>query len=200
MTSPEDRQAEIDKYQGVPGVSVGAYNLKNYAMTDCRRELLCSLLREEKFVLRGSYLDVSCGRGESLKAAHNLTYNPAVGTEVVDFLLDEPWKVKAVLPDVPFGDKVFDTISCIDVMEHILRDDWDASIINLGRVCKRRLILVISNEEDRAGKALGTILHVTRLPYEETELLIKGWLPDFDVVRRYEHEPTDAAVWDCMRR
>lgn len=197
MTTPEERLAEIRKYSGGPGI-LGAYNVKGYQMMEQRVELYRTVLKMTPFVERRSLLDVSCGRAESLLEARKLGHFWVRGTEAVDFLLDSPDKVKAILPDLPFGDKVFDTVTCFDVMEHIPRDDWRASIESMARVCKRRLVLCISNVEDTTGKIIGQELHITRLPYTEIDDLLKGWLWWFDVRWLKDLGTEDAQVWDCV--
>ena len=103
------RAIEIAKYEK-------CYADPAYRMMGARQALLVNLLGDGRGL---SYLDVSCGRGESLIVARSAGFDVIVGTEAVDALIDGPDKVKAVLPDLPFGDRSFDVVSCFDVMEHI---------------------------------------------------------------------------------
>ena len=189
------RQAEIDKYD--PSDGCGAYSLHDYRMTDVLKDRLEKLL--DSGLYTESYLDVSCGRGESLELAKRLGHGPVVGTEAVPMLCNAPNKVHAVLPTLPFGDKVFGIVSCLDVMEHLIADDWEASIKELGRVCKGRLLLSISNVEDKTGALLGTELHISRFPYDKIDGWLREWLPDFTVVWRSALSMDHAEVWECVR-
>ena len=197
MTDLESRRlAEVAKYD--PSDGCGAYSLHNYRMTDVLRDRLERLLDEGLYTQ--SYLDVGCGRGESLEIAAELGHGPVVGVEAVPMLANAPNKVKALLPNLPFGDRVFGIVSCLDVMEHLIAEDWEASVKELGRVCSGRLLLSISNVEDVTGAALGTVLHISRFPYEQTDGWLRQWLTDFDVRWRKDLSMPHAEVWECVRR
>ena len=198
MVSHNDRLREIQKYSGIPGKQIGAYNFKNYCMAAPRQVALKELLLQTPIHERRGYLDVSCGRGEGLALASVMRYWPVRGTEAVDFLLDSTSKVKAILPDLPYGDNLFDTVVCFDVMEHIPFDDWEASINSMARVCSRRLILCISNTEDHVGPQLGTTLHITRLAYGVIDGLLSKWLPEYRVQWLDKMGTEDAQFWDCV--
>jgi len=196
MSDLESRRlAEVAKYDPMDGC--GAYSLADYRMTDVLKDRLEKLLDEGLYTR--SYLDVSCGRGESLALAREMGHGPVVGTEAVPVLVNAPNKVHAVLPDLPFGDKVFGIVSCLDVMEHLIHEDWKASVQELGRVCKERLILSISNVEDRTGALLGTELHISRFPYDQIDGWLREWLPDFAVTWRTDLSMGHAEVWECVR-
>ena len=90
-------------------------------------------------------------------------------------------------------------MTCFDVLEHLLWEDWEASVKELARLCSRRLLLLVSNEEDTFGAKHGTELHVTRLPYEETDGLLREWLPGWDVRWRKEVRVEGGALWECFR-
>ena len=196
MSDLESRRlAEVAKYD--PSDGCGAYSLHNYRMTGVLRDRLERLLEESPRV--ESYLDVGCGRGESLEIALELGHGPVIGVEAVPMLANAPNKVRALLPNLPFGDLVFGIVSCLDVMEHLIHEDWKASVQELGRVCSSRLLLSISNVEDVTGAALGTVLHISRFPYEQTDEWLREWLPDFDVRWRKDMAMHHAEVWECIR-
>jgi SAM-dependent methyltransferase len=155
----DDRAKEIEKYRGVYG------RYPDYRMHQDRLDPVRNALRG----LTGSFLDVSCGRGELMQAAADMGFAPVRGTEAVPelcgFGIDE-----AVITDLPFADKTFDVVTCIDVIEHILEPDIVPGLKELQRVCKGTIIIAAA---DYPTYWDGVNLHPSARPYSEWERLFR---------------------------
>lgn len=116
--------------------------------------------------LSGSLLDVSCGRGELMRAAEQLGFAPVRGTEAVPALCDGERVVEAKIHALPFPDRAFDVVVCVDVLEHILEPDIEPGLRELERVTKGTLILAAADYPDVWD---GINLHPSARPYPEWE-------------------------------
>lgn len=183
----EKQQSEIDKYDR-------AYKDKHYHIGKLRLKAFEAFLREVSGEV-GTLLDVSTGRGEVLSLARSLGWI-ARGTEVVDALLG-PDVVYATAWALPFPDRSFNLVSCLDVMEHLLPEDAEPTVRELGRITKSRLVLTISNKK---SKISGVEYHVNRRPYPEWDGDIRLWLPDFDVTWKKEYSTDPSEMWTGVRK
>lgn len=147
----DDRAKEIEKYRSVYS------RYSHYGMSDDRRDPVLNALRG----LSGSFLDVSCGRGELMQAAANMGFKPVTGTEAVPELCGYGVE-QAVITDLPFKDKAFDVVTCIDVIEHVLEPDVMPGLLELERVCKGTLIIAAA---DYPTYWDGVNLHPSARPY-----------------------------------
>lgn len=148
VVTQEARQAEIAKYDE-------AYRDPRYNMKPWRQEILADWL--EKYP-PSSYLDVGCGRGESLAIATALGY-VAVGAEVVEKLCDVHRVVHILgAHKLPFQDLAFSSVSCLDVLEHVLEGDVPAVLSEISRVAVYGILLGISRKPGP--------LHITIKPEE----------------------------------
>jgi len=107
-----DRAAEHAKY-------VRAYALPGYRMHGDR--LRNAQADIAALPVRGSLLDVGCGRGELLDYARERGFGPVMGTETVPALINPARGVRfAEGHDLPFADQSVDVVICNDVIEHVL--------------------------------------------------------------------------------
>lgn len=120
-----------------------------------------------------SLLDVGAGRGETLEMATHAGFDPVRGVECVPLLLDHRIDY-GVAWDLPAADDAFDVVTCIDVLEHIRREDIEASLAEMARVARRKVFIGVANHDSRRE---GVQLHVTRLPYEEWTEIVSGVFP-----------------------
>lgn len=157
MTNTE-RAAEIAKYPV-------AYLDDVYRMGSDR----LAAVRAELAGLTGSLLDVGTGRGETLEIARKFGLSPVTGTEVVPALL-RAGVVYAEAHALPFPDGHFDTVTCFDVLEHLVAADTEAALAELRRVARR---LVIVSAADFSHVVDGVQLHPNRRPYDEWDALIR---------------------------
>lgn len=124
---------------------------------------------------RGSYLDVSCGRGEMVRAALRIGFASAIGTEIVPELIDGETVFAAEVHALPFADKSFDVASMFDVIEHLIPGDDEAACRELARVASRH-ILISANNRPSFSKA-GDDLHINKRPYDQWDEMFRSIFP-----------------------
>jgi SAM-dependent methyltransferase len=99
-----------------------------------------------------SVCDIGCGTGQLLRLickAHGAKIELFVG---VDFIIPEHFRgegfefVEAQIEKLPFPERVFDTVVCTHVLEHIL--DYRAAISELRRITRKRLLIVVPRERE----------------------------------------------------
>lgn len=163
-TTAARRQFEVNKYPR-------AYKHPNYRMGDARRRHAQAIVTG--FDVRGSYLDVGCGRGEMLKHARALGFERVQGTEVVPSLYEAPDVIMAMAHDLPFDDGEFEVVTCLDVLEHLLPEDTEIVLAELDRVASKHVVVTANNKSSRS---LGMELHVNRRPYDEWDQIITDTL------------------------
>lgn len=167
MVDDLSRRAEHDKY-------VRAYALNpDYRIK--RERLEDSVDAVAGLPGRGSYLDVSCGRGEMLAEALRLGFLPVHGTEVVPDLIDGATVVYAEAHALPFADKSFDVVTSFDVIEHLIPGDDEALCREMARVARRHVVLSANNRPS-FNKA-GDDLHINKRRYAVWDRLFRRWFP-----------------------
>ncbi len=129
-------------------------------------------LVQERFIDRiptgSSFLDVSCGRGETLEYAAERGLRPQ-GTEAVAFLCDprltEHPMTQALLPELPFKDGQFDYVMNCDVLEHLPAEVIPASITEMVRVAKKQMFFTTTcRASSRVWEGQRVHLHISRFP------------------------------------
>src|SRR5262245_38447034 len=164
MPLAEARTVEHAKYSRAYALPM--YRMGGRRWTDALRNLA-------DLPCRGSYLDVGCGRGETLTEAKRLGYGPICGVEVVPELTDG---VRFILADgrlLPFADGAWDVVTLFDVVEHLLPGDDEAVCREVRRVARRHVLVTANNQASTLPD--GTELHVNRRPYEEWAGLFAAW-------------------------
>ena len=118
----------------------------------------------------GRHLDVCCGRGEFIAILRSRGFE-CLGTEIVPSLT-KPDIVQAWPDDLPFNDCEFDTVSCLDVIEHTIPGEEEAIIAELGRVCRGEVLIAINLKESGYE---GVQLHQNLKPLSEwTTILLRN--------------------------
>lgn len=135
-----------------------AYKLENYHLQGARQTEVMGDIDTMSPGLK--YLDVGCGRGESIRWA-NQRGVIATGTEIVDYLCNEN-VVHADIEALPFDDNAFDYVSCYDVLEHLPPGTEQKALDELGRVCSLRLILTTNDRPSTLPT--GEDLHTNKRP------------------------------------
>lgn len=148
-----------------------AYEAPRYHMKKQRRRDAISDLAA--LPIRGSYLDVSCGRGEMLIQAEALGFSPVRGTEIVSALLDPPRIVYAEAHALPFSDKSFDVATMLDVIEHLIPGDDRLACLELARIARQHIIITANNRPSH--NHAGDDLHINKRPYDEWHGRFKKW-------------------------
>lgn len=156
--TPMSREDEMAQYTGL-------YESPDYRMGEKRRLAVQRIVAD--LVPRGTLLDVSTGRGETLRFAEAAGHE-AYGTEVVPDLLNERVTFAAA-HELPFADGQFEHVVCFDVLEHLVEDDIHACLREMKRVA--RLTCTVSASE-RKSVFGGRDLHISKRPAEEWEALI----------------------------
>lgn len=168
MQIGEIRAAEHAKYGRCYG------DLPNYRMGDKR---MIDAIRELKAIpARGSYLDVSTGRGEMLGNAEAMGFQAVQGTEIVPLLVDGARVVKAEAHNLPFLDGQFEVVSMFDVIEHLIPGDDELACRELARVASRHVLLTANNRPS-VNRQTGDDLHINKRPYQEWDALFREWFP-----------------------
>lgn len=144
------RQHEVARYER-------AYQNPSYRLGDLRR---AHIERHLRALPKGSLLDVSTGRGETLNIARRLGHTPVQGTEAVSYLCNGVDVVQALAHALPFPDKSFDTVTMFDVMEHLVPEDTAAACHEMKRVARQTILLTVCNRPSRFGS--DGDLHINR--------------------------------------
>lgn len=157
---------EVEKYRRLYA------EFPQYRMAVPQLRRLWSLVSGSSY---SSWLDVGCGRGETRDQADAIDcewygWDPAFGG--------------TMLPDLPFEDRSYDLVTCIDVMEHVLREDWKESVEAIARVSASDVIFCIDSEPDVCGELIGETLHISLEPEDEIERLLGLWMPGFAVANK----------------
>ena len=165
------RAAEHEKY-------TRGYTAKNYRMGAARMKDAVRDLKE--LPCRGSYLDVSCGRGEMLVHAMTTGFEFVTGTEIVPALIDDKRVFYAEVHALPFDANSFDVASMYDVIEHLLPGDDEMACRELARVASKHVLITANNKP--SINHVGDDLHINKRPYEEWDSLFRQWFKPHKVI------------------
>lgn len=178
------REEEIALYQAL-------YGSESYGMGRRRKESVQAILTDLRTVHRAgrhaspeklsapTLLDVSTGRGETLRMANDLGFR-AFGTEAVTDLCGAFTHGTHILTVVmaqghalPFEDGEFDHVTCFDVLEHLVEADVVACLGELRRVAR---VSVTASASERPSVFGDRDLHISKRPAAEWEaLMAKAW-------------------------
>lgn len=164
MQLEASRRFEHEKY-------VTCYQDRNYRMGMRRKQAAISDL--SKLPRRGSYLDVSTGRGEMLREAYALGFTPTHGTEIVPVLIDNTNVFHAEAHDLPFADDAFDVVTMLDVIEHLIPGDDELAVREILRVAKHHILVAACAGPSKHGR--GVELHINQRSYDEWDQLFGHW-------------------------
>jgi SAM-dependent methyltransferase len=90
--------------------------------------------------VRGSLLDVGCGRGEFVDAYQD---GPKAGVDLTP-LPDAGWpSYVADAAELPFADRSWDTVSAQEMLEHQPDDRVDVVLAELRRVARERVLITV---------------------------------------------------------
>jgi ubiquinone/menaquinone biosynthesis C-methylase UbiE len=104
----------------------------------------------------GTLLDAGCGEGELLRRG---VLPEGLRPVCLDLRADslaeiaEPKRVRASVQALPFSDRSFDVVTCLEVLEHL--EDPGSAVRDLARVAKKAIVLSVPFEPwFRAGNVL----------------------------------------------
>jgi len=163
----EARKAEHRKYRHTYARQPN-YKMGSKRMSDAVRDLTA-------IPSRGTYVDVSCGRGEMLDHARKMGFTVSVGTEIVRELIDNKRVFYGEVHQLPFRNKYADVVTMFDVIEHLLPGDDELACKELARIASKHVLLTANNRPS-FSKA-GDDLHVNKRAYEEWDELFRSWFP-----------------------
>lgn len=93
-------------------------------------------------------LDVGCGKGEPARFINRKGRYFAVGLDAFEPYLRQCQKdkihnayIQGDVRQLPFADNSFDLVICLEVLEHLEREDGEKLLKELERVAKRQVIL-----------------------------------------------------------
>lgn len=164
MELNEARRFEHEKYHRAYALNAN-YRMKRERMRDAINDV-------SSLPVRGSYLDVSCGRGEMLAAAKVLGFSPIMGTEIVPELIGDN-VLYGEVHSLPFADKEFNVVTMFDVIEHLVIGDDMNACMEMQRVARNHIVLTANNRPS-FNKA-GDDLHINKRPYENWDRLFREW-------------------------
>lgn len=155
------RENEIGRYRE-------AYKSPRYGMGDKRKRKAAEVLAALE---PGSLLDVGAGRGEGVMLARAAGHDPVVGIEPVEYLAGKNNIMVGVATDLPFATHSWDTVMCLDVLEHLVPEDVEPALLEFRRVAKKTVFLTASERPHRF-KNLGD-LHISKRPIAEWQELFE---------------------------
>ena len=137
----------------------------------CKRRRQRALKDIQSIPQGSNYLDVGCGRGETLAMARQRGLG-VFGTEIVPRFCNGTTVVQADITDLPFDN--IDYVSCYDVLEHLPIEDVGTALNELFRVARKSLFITTNDLESHIGDLT---LHLTRKPREwwEQEFSQRGY-------------------------
>lgn len=166
MTEEAARKVEHEKYNR-------AYAMNpNYRMGE--RRMMDAVNDLRAIPARGSYLDVSCGRGEMLQHAKEMGFRAVMGTEIIADLL-RPNVIYSEVHQIRLVTNFAEVVSMFDVIEHLIPGDDELACKELARVASKH-VLITANNRPSFNKA-GDDLHINKRPYEEWDALFRDWFP-----------------------
>jgi len=155
-----DRSAELRRYED-------CYLDPGYAMGAKRKAKAAEVLSR---YAPGPLLDVGAGRGELREIAEAAGY-VYQGVEPTSYLCGERI-TRGIATELPFADMSFDMVACLDVLEHLVPDDVEPALAEMGRVSRSRLFLTASEQSHRS-QADGKDLHISKRPKLDWEFLFQ---------------------------
>jgi hypothetical protein len=129
----------------------------------------------------GYALDISCGRGEWLDYLDQCGWN-VQGTETVDALVKPPRIIKGYLPEIPLYGK-YDFVSCLDVLEHLIPEQTDASLANIRALGYGKWLIAVATVPD-IEPGIGE-LHINLRTSAEWDALIVKHFTEFKIKPTY---------------
>jgi len=162
MTHPEkwkyEKCYDLETYRMGPARL--AYALNDIGHFKAEFPIDTEVPEDESPTLAATYLDVGCGRGETLIEARKRGLI-AWGTELVDALIaTDDNIIYGELEGLPFDDHTFDYVTCYDVLEHLIPGHEQVALDQLGRVCRKQLIISTNNRPSHLPD--GTDLHINK--------------------------------------
>ncbi len=132
-------------------------------------------------------LDIGCGRCDIINSiADTRSDIRIVGVDMHPESLKycKTQTVTASLPDIPFADKYFDIVLCLQVLEHIPEKEYVNSLLEIERLSGRYIIIGVPFRENLLSKTVlcsncGTVSHADGHLREYNHSTLKHLFKDF---------------------
>lgn len=159
------RQAEIKRYEA-------CYKMPKYRMGEKRKVAARDVL--ELFEFGMSLLDVGAGRGELAVIADEcgLDYR---GVEPVPYLATDRIQT-GIATALPYKDKSFDIVCCLDVLEHLIESDILPALAEFARTSRKFIFLTASERASRCPID-GRDLHISKRPLADWHRMFVSAFP-----------------------
>jgi SAM-dependent methyltransferase len=146
-------------------------------------------------------LDIGCGKGDIVNTLCTHTgARHVVGCEVSPEALTYVMvpAVRAGLPSLPFAEKSFDLVICLEVLEHIAHAGYAAALREIRRIAKEYIIIGVPFQENLLTKQVlcavcGRLSHADGHIRSYTSKTLRSLLADFTLT-------TDRYAGVCQRR
>lgn len=158
------REEEIQLYRD-------AYKATNYGMGQRRRDDVYGILYGLK--PKTSLLDISTGRGETLRMADLLGFKEVRGTEAVEDLCVGRVTRYTAEQELPFLPNSIAHVTCFDVLEHLLEEDIEKVLREMCRVAVYTVTVSASERPSCLGPG-GRDLHISKRPKAEWLYLLQS--------------------------
>jgi len=127
-----------------------------------------------------SILDVGCGKGEPMKFINRHRKFHTMGVDIFEPYI-EACKEQQIhdeyllcnIQDLPFADKSFDIVLCMEVLEHLEKDDGEKLLKDMERIARRQVILTTPvgfSEQDEFLLSENNPFQVHKSGWQPTEL------------------------------
>lgn len=129
----------------------------NYRMKPWRQECLriwlerCLADMPERGIVHGhKFLDVGCGRAESVDIAREMGFESR-GCELAPVCAerDDVDLLHDGAKSLPYPDREFDVVTCMDVLEHVEPAELDQTIRSIWRVCRHRALIGVPGKREQ---------------------------------------------------
>jgi 2-polyprenyl-3-methyl-5-hydroxy-6-metoxy-1,4-benzoquinol methylase len=131
---------------------------------------------------QSTVMDFGCGNASSLEWLESVGYT-SYGIDIATNANKHPNVVFADLRDKQLQLQKCDYGMCTDVMEHIPTEDVDIVLENISKSIRKSCIFIIARDEDKDGKVVGQVLHLTRKPKEWWDERILKYFSSVKVLR-----------------
>jgi ubiquinone/menaquinone biosynthesis C-methylase UbiE len=125
---------------------------KDYMQLPREKERILEVIKNIPFDVE-TILDAGCGNGAFLNTIADTCsekYKRLAGTDVSAEALKyvKTEKYRATIAHLPFHDKSFDLVTCLEVAEHLPQHEYENSLREVQRVGRKYILLTVPNSDD----------------------------------------------------
>lgn len=125
---------------------------KDYLQNPIEKERINKILNEIISLDTHSVLDVGCGNGafvNTLIRTFPDRFDRVVGMDTSEEALKyvRTERLKGTVSKIPFEDKSFDLVTCLEVLEHLPYEEYKKGLQELQRLSSRYILITVPNSE-----------------------------------------------------